>query len=173
MVTATFPTLETTRLILREISVDDWPHLAYLRSDEQVNTYTNRKLTHNKEEALSFIQHLQEDQKNEKMLYWAICPKETNRMIGSICLWHFSEDRSRAEVGCDLHPLHQGMGIMQEALSRILKFAFHELYIQEIEAYTHRNNKASRKLLKKNGFTLVEGKIDYDNLHNLVFHLKP
>lgn len=93
-------------------------------------------------------------------------------MIGSISLWNFSEDRKTAEVGYDLGTAFQGMGIMNEALVSILDFGFKELSLETIEAYTHRNNEKSKKLLKNCGFALVEGSIDPDNKDNLIYKIQ-
>ena len=84
--------------------------------------------------------------------YWAICLTETDQLIGTICLWNFSEDRSRAEIGYELLPAFQGKGIMQEAVEAILAFGFEKLSLHGIEAIPTSDNKASIRLLEKNHF---------------------
>ena len=68
-------------------------------------------------------------------------------MIGTISLWKFSEDKKTAEVGYDLNPVFHNKGIMTEALNCVLKYGFTQLQLDKIEAYTHKENQASRKLL--------------------------
>ena len=55
-------------------------------------------------------------------------------------------------VGFWTHPDSQSQGIMTEVLSGILKFGFEDLSAVRIEACHVIWNKASEKVLKKNGF---------------------
>ena len=50
-----FPTLETARLLLRRIHVDDIEEIFILRSDPIINKNSLRPLITKKEEALDFI----------------------------------------------------------------------------------------------------------------------
>lgn len=93
-------------------------------------------------------------------------------MIGSICLWNFSTDRKYAEVGYDLSQEFQGLGIMAESLKAVLDFGFNILSLGTIEAYTHKHNEPSRKLLIKHGFELIKDKTDEHNIDNQVFAIE-
>ena len=62
-------------------------------------------------------------------------------MIGSICLWNFSEDRKVAEIGYDLDPKYQRKGIMTESINAVLNFGFRKLSLEKIEAFTQKQNK--------------------------------
>jgi len=93
-------------------------------------------------------------------------------MIGSICLWNFSKNKKIGEVGYDLSQKFQRKGIMNESLKSILDFGFGKLNLNVIEAFTHRLNESSKKLLVKNGFKLVKDKNDEDNLDNVVYEIK-
>ena len=121
------------------------------------------------EDAKDFVAKRTEDIKNNKSLYWSITIKGNTKMIGSICLWNFSTDRKVAEVGYDLNPIFHNQGIMSEALQCILNFGFNTLYLNEIEAFTHRLNEPSKRLLIKHNFVLQADRIDEDNLDNLIF----
>ena len=61
---------------------------------------------------------------------------------------------------------------MNESLHSILAFGFEILNLDLIEAYTHKKNKSSKKLLKRNRFKLVVGKKDEDNQDNIIYDLK-
>ena len=56
-------------------------------------------------------------------------------------------------IGYWTHPDHQSMGVMTEAVARILEFGFIQLESEAITAYTTIWNKASEKVLLKNRFT--------------------
>ena len=76
-----------------------------------------------------------------------------------------------AEVGYDLSPNFQGEGIMHESLKSVMKFGFDKLKLETIEAFTHKLNGSSIKLLERNGFDLVEGKKDEHNTDNIIYEL--
>ena len=59
----------------------------------------------------------------------------------------FSKDQKTAEIGYDLHPQFHKKGIMTEALSCILNYGFKNLELENIEAYTHKENKASKSVV--------------------------
>lgn len=126
----------------------------------------------NNYDALQFILTIQERTKNNQTFYWGISLKDQPNLIGTICLWNFSEDRKKAEIGYELLPEYQRKGIMSEALKAVLDFAFNELHLQEIVAMTHKLNENSKELLLKQGFVLEEGRKDEGFPENLVFSLK-
>ncbi|MCB0397481.1 MAG: GNAT family N-acetyltransferase [Flavobacteriales bacterium] len=167
-----FSELETERLVLRRLKPSDWEMISYLRSDEVVNRYVNRPPAESKEKALEFIAKIDDGINNRVSWYWVITEKNNDKMIGSICLWNLSEDRKAAEVGYDLSPEFHGKGIMNESLQSVLAFGFNVQNLDLIEAYTHADNESSRRLLERNGFTIVEGKKDeYDEM-NVVYSLR-
>lgn len=167
-----FPELKTERLFLRRLEQYDWEMISYLRTDKTVNRFVKRSGAETKEKALDFIRRIDEGIDSGGSFYWCLTERDQSEMIGSICLWNFSKDRKKAEVGYDLSPEFQGKGIMNEALCKIVEFGFNTLNLDLIEAYTHRENSSSKKLLERNQFKLMEGKIDKENLDNLLFALK-
>lgn len=166
-----FTSIETNRLLLRKLMHHDWKMISYLRSDALVNQYVKRPSAKTKDEALAFIARINNGIKDGNTFYWAITERDNGSMLGSICLWNFSEDRRVAEVGYDLSPKFQNKGIMSEALKSILDFASQTLKLDLLEAYTHRDNESSKILLERNSFTLVEGKVDGNNDNNIVYSL--
>ncbi|MEO1518875.1 MAG: GNAT family N-acetyltransferase [Bacteroidota bacterium] len=166
-----FPHLTSKRLELRELYLSDAPQIQFLRSDPTVNAHVVRPAPKDEEEAREFIRRIHQGQESGHFLFWAICLKEQASLIGTICLWHFSDDRRTAEVGYDLHPAHYKKGIMNEALQTVLSHSFGALQLSAVEAYTHWENMPSRKLLVRNGFVLLEEKRDPGNAHNIVFRL--
>jgi ribosomal-protein-alanine N-acetyltransferase len=100
---------------------------------------------------------------NNECIDWAITFKDDSRLIGLICLWNISRKEYKAEVGYELLSAFQGKGITQEALLEVIKFGFDVMKLQKIEAYTHRENIKSTKLLEKFNFKRdmeIESKID-------------
>lgn len=163
--------IKTTRLLLRKLKHSDYEALIFLRSDEAVNKFVHRPRTETQEQAIKFINTINENIDLDRSYYWVISLLDYDVMIGSICLWNISEDRKIAEVGYDLHPDHQGKGIMSEALKAVLDFGFNTLRLDQIEACTHRDNEASRRLLQRGGFRWVEERVDEDVEYNVIYVL--
>jgi len=146
--------------------------ISFLRSDPGVNQYVKRRPAETKEKALGFIEKINSGIKDGHLYYWKITQIGQPDMIGSICLWNFSKNNKIAEIGYDLHPRFQSQGIMTECILEIAKYAFQELQLESMVAYTQFNNKSSVALLKRSCFKLVTGKKDKDNSDNIIFELK-
>jgi [ribosomal protein S5]-alanine N-acetyltransferase len=147
-----FPILKTDRLILRQPEIHDDNEIFALRSNDKVNKYLDRKPSQLIEEARIFIRTINENIQKKESIYWAITLIEENQLIGTICLFDFSNNPPKAEIGFELLPELQGQGIMQEAINKVIEFCFQELRLDLIEAHTHFENKNSIRLLKKSGF---------------------
>ena len=166
-----FSILTTNRLILRKATKADGNEIIFSRFDQIINKSINRSFTDNLKETEKFINKIEDRIPKRQNINWNITLKSNLKMIGTICLWNFSEDQKTVEVGYDLYPQFQGMGIMSEALKCVVDYGFKKLELEKIEAYTHRGNEASKRLLEKNNCTLVPDK--NDNEFNIVFETFP
>ena len=102
-----FPNLISNRLFLRNIEESDVETILYLRSDKTINKFIERpehRQTKTTSDALKFINQLHENSKNNISISWGITLQNNPQLIGTICLWNFSEDHKTAEVGYDLIP---------------------------------------------------------------------
>jgi ribosomal-protein-alanine N-acetyltransferase len=170
-----FPEIKTERLVLRKIKESDYDVILFLRSDKIVNKFIERpenRKTKNETDAIKFIKEISENAKNNKSIAWGITLKNNPKIVGTICLWNFSNDRQIAEIGYDLNPAFQRKGIMDEALKSILNFGFNKLNLYKIEAFTHKENKSSIRLLENNRFLFIENRKDEDNTNNLIFEIE-
>ncbi len=100
---------------------------------------------------------------------WAISYKDTEKALGTICLWNFNKDQTIAELGYDLATEHQGKGIMSEAVKAVIAYGFDTLELNKIEAFTHFENTASIHLLEANRFVINDKRQDRDNASNRIF----
>ncbi len=142
-----FPILKTMRLVLRQLLDTDANEIFALRSDQRVNKYLDRKPAQSPEDAKAFIQAINENVKKNDSAYWAITLND--KLIGTVCLFDFSSDNSKAEMGFELLPACQGKGFMQEAVTAVLDYAFQQIQLNSIEACTHAENLNSIRLLEK------------------------
>ncbi len=164
--------LETERLILKPINESHVEDILKIRSNEVLNRFVKRILPKNNYDALDFILTIKKRVQNNETFYFGITYKNQQNLLGTICLYRFSEDRTEAEVGYELLPDYHRKGIMSEALSAVLNFGFNELNLQEILAFTNKFNENSKRLLLKNNFVLQQGRTDEGFPDNLVFSLR-
>jgi len=144
-----FPILTTERLTLRQLLIDDEQEIFTLRSDSEINKYLDRQLSNTIDDARDFIKKITEN----NSLYWAITLSDKNILVGTICLFGFSDENSKCEIGYELLTNFQGQGIMKEAAEKVIDYAFNTIKVQKIEAFFHRDNQRSIKLLEKLSFT--------------------
>ena len=166
-----FPNLNSDRLVLRKLVSDDKNEIYSFRSDEQVNAFIQRPNHTNIKSSAEFIDKINKGIDDGKWVYWAITLKNIPELIGTICLWNFSDDYKIVEIGYELLPLHQNQGLMSEAVKSVINYAFEILNIKRIEAYSHRENISSRKLLERNKFKLDPTKKDRSNPDYVVYFL--
>ena len=147
-----FPILKTERLVLRQLAGSDENEIFALRSNRDVNKYLDRKPSKSIDDAKAFIQAINESIQKNDSIYWAIALNNTDKLIGTICLFGFSEDNLKAEIGYELLPGFQEKGIMQEAVSKVIDFGFRHIGLTSIDAHTHSENQRSTRLLEKFNF---------------------
>ena len=149
---APFPILATQRLILRQLIIDDEQEIFSLRSDCEINKYLDRQVSNTIEDARNFIKKVNENIKKNDSLYWAITLGDRNILVGTICLFNFSNENGKCEIGYELLTNFQGQGIMKEAAEKVIDYAFNTIKVKKIEAFFDRHNQRSIKLLEKFSF---------------------
>ena len=149
---ASFPVLETPRLVLRGIRETDAPEIFSIFSDEEVLLYYDSDCMKEHSEALDLINFLLKGYADKKSIRWAITLKGTDTVIGT-CGFHNLTNRSkRAEIGYELSSEYWRKGLMTEALKAIITYGFTEMGFHRIEGLTEPDNYASRQSLLKLGF---------------------
>ena len=165
------PTLRTERLILRQLKSKDDEAIFRIRSNEVVYKYIAKETQKSISEARAFIAKTNKGVANGEIKYWGIVLKETNELIGDICLWNFTEDKLTAEIGYQLYPDFHRRGIMNEAIGKVIDYGFVTLKLKAIEAFTHRDNEGSKILLRRNQFKLDPDRRDKGFPDNTIYVL--
>lgn len=160
---STFPVLETDRLVLRRLSLEDAPVIYQLRSDVEVAALTGKAPFLHINEAIAYINKIDNLINNDESIYWVASYKGDNAMIGAACLWNFDLHNETVELGYELLPEFQGKGIMVEIITGVLQYAFEVMGIKTIVACPSSDNPPSVKLLEKMGFEIASR--DYQNTH--------
>lgn len=147
-----FPILITERLTLRQLSIDDQQDIFALRSDPKINKFLDRPLYRTNEEAINFINKVNDNIEKGNSYYWAITLTDTKTLVGTICLFDFSAENNSCEIGYELMTKFQGQGIMKEAAQAVIDYVFQTLKFKKILAFTHYDNQNSTNLLLKLNF---------------------
>jgi ribosomal-protein-alanine N-acetyltransferase len=148
-----FPQIETERLLLRKLKNEDADEIFNLRSDENVMKYIGKDPITSINEAMDFIQLVNNSLSTNFGITWAITLKENpGKLIGTIGHWRLMKEHYRAEVGYMLSPQFWKKGIMKEALIKVIDYGFNEMKLHSIEAHINPENAASAGILEATGF---------------------
>lgn len=140
--------LETKRLIIRDIKLEDSKEVFNYRSDVNSNKYqswipkTINDVTIFIEKCAKII--------NQKSSWYqlVIIKKDLKLLIGDIGL-HFLSDNQTVEIGCTLNKQYHHKNFATEALFEVIRFLFYDLNKSKIIASVDPENIASIKLLEK------------------------
>lgn len=147
-----FPNLETERLLLRRVVPADVKEIFELRSNPETMKYIPRPLLKTDEDALEHVAMIDSKIETNEGINWAITLKDNPRLIGIIGHYRIKPEHFRAEIGYMLLPDYHGKGIISEAVKEALRYGFQVMKLHSIEAVIDPENKASAKVLEKNGF---------------------
>jgi ribosomal-protein-alanine N-acetyltransferase len=147
-----FKNLETERLLLRRIDANDVEEIKILRGNPEIMKFIPRPLIMNNEQALEYINLLDEKLENNEAINWAITIKGNPKHIGNIGIFNIQPENYRCEIGYMIQPEFHGKGIVPEAIKAVLDYSFDEVQFNSIEAVIDSNNIASERVLQKNNF---------------------
>ena len=149
---ATFPTLETERFLLRQVTPDDVADIFHILGSPEVVRHLGRPPMATMDEAVRRVQAYQTVFDDQEGIPWAITRRGEKQVIGTFVFWHLIPDHYRAEIGYILAPEWWGQGAATEAARAVLTFGFTTMGLHSAEAQTAPENAASRRVLEKLGF---------------------
>jgi RimJ/RimL family protein N-acetyltransferase len=166
--------LETNRLILRRLVLEDIDALFALYSDPEIRRYfPEGTLTYEetKEELEWFLNGHPE---HPELGLWATIHKETGQFIGRCGLlpWEI-EEQDEVEIAYMIAKEFQGQGLATEAALAILQYGFEKLELSRLICLIDPKNIASQKVAQHIGMTLekrVDG-IAGDNFPTLIYSI--
>ena len=142
--------IETKRLLLRKITLDDKEELFKLHSNSDVQKYTGEPLVESLEEMEQAIQTRINDYEKYGYGRWATFLKNGMQFIGWAGLAYLPEF-DEIDLGYRFSPQYWGMGFATEASQAILTYGFDKLELRQIIAIAMKENKASIKVMEKVG----------------------
>ncbi|MFY0608310.1 MAG: GNAT family N-acetyltransferase [Cyclobacteriaceae bacterium] len=142
--------IETERLLLREITLEDTVHMLRLHADEEVQKYTGESVIESMSEMRSAIQTRISDYKKYGYGRWAVVLKDGMHFVGWAGLAYLPEF-DEIDLGYRFLPQFWGNGLATEASQAILTFGFEKLKLTRIIAMAMKDNVASIRVMEKVG----------------------
>jgi RimJ/RimL family protein N-acetyltransferase len=103
-------------------------------------------------EARALLDRIRDSVHTKALFEWGIALGMEGRVIGTCTLFRLDEQNRRAELGYALAREHWGQGLMSEALTALLEYAFSALDLHRIEADVDPRNEPSVRILERLGF---------------------
>lgn len=145
-------TLETKRLIIRPLTIEDKYELFEYRRDKETNKYQGW-IPETIEDVEVFIG------KTSKLINipetWFQCviiEKETQKIVGDLGIHFIDTENKQVEIGCTLNKIFQNKGFATESIKQVIDYLFHELNKHRIITTIDPLNINSIRLVQRIGF---------------------
>lgn len=152
------PTLETERLILRAITLEDAPAIFEYASQETVSRYTLWEPHKTIQDSVSMIKNycFEHYHQQEPEPFAIVLKSDPSKMIGTAGASWISQKSQCMEMGAALSEKYWGKGIMTEAQSEVMRYCFEEYSrdihpVNRIQGHCKAENIASAKMIQKTG----------------------
>lgn len=156
---ASFPSIYTERLILRQMASADAEDIYAFYSDPLVTKHLDWNGPSTIEDTRMLINSWNQAFEERRLIPWGISLRnyKPTQIIGTVTLMPirgiFEEDhRFPLTIGYDLKSEYWSNGIMSEAMSAVINFSKTHISPHRIQAEVYPENIASLKLLKRLGF---------------------
>jgi ribosomal-protein-alanine N-acetyltransferase len=145
------PLIETERLILRELSMDDVDDIYGYASIPEVSTFLLWYPHKSKQDSIDFINFAKNMFAKDISIIWGIELKEEKKLIGIFDLRTIQLINNCAEIGYVISNLYWNKGYISEAIQSIIKFCFNDLKLNRVEAHCDKENTGSARVMEKAG----------------------
>lgn len=148
------PRLETERLVLRPVTLDDVPAVHQYCSDPDVARYTTWHPHRSLAESQAYVIAVQDQYRRDEPSPWGVEHRGERVLIGTCGFVARTPEHHRAELGYTLARPYWGQGYMTEAARAVIEYAFTNLDVNRIQAMCDAENLASARVLEKSGMRL-------------------
>ena len=159
------PILETERLILRRMKVEDAGDMYEYACQPEVTKYLTWSPHTSRDYTRDYLTYVQKQYEEGEYYDWALIYKEEMKMIGTCGFTSFDDENNAGEIGYVLNPDYWGKGLAAEAVREVLKFGFQRLNLHRIEAKHIEGNNQSRRVMEKCGMS-------YEGTHRSSMYIK-
>lgn len=148
-----FPTLETDRLLLREIVPADAAALFEVHGDHESMKWFGSDPLRDEAAVVKLIELFAGWRRlGNPGTRWGLQIKGQSRLVGTCGLFGWNRSWRRCTIGYELHPQFRGNGYMQEALRAVLSWGWEHMELNRVEAQIHPDNADSLRSVEKLGF---------------------
>ena len=162
--------IETNRLILREMSTEDFDALHAIFSDPETMQYYPAPFDADK--TRSWIARNQVRYAECGFGLWAVVLKETGAVIGDCGVTMQNiHGQMLPEIGYHIRKDHQRRGYASEAACACRDFVFERLKMDAVYSYMKYTNAASYSVAIKAGMAFVEEYADPVNIRTRVYRI--
>jgi RimJ/RimL family protein N-acetyltransferase len=166
--------LETERLLLRHLILDDLDKLFTLYQDVEIRRYFPEGILNYEDTKEELEWHMNGHPEYPELGLWATIYKETGKFIGRCGLLPWEIDgRLEVEIAYLLDKTFWGQGLATEAAKGILRYGFETLKLSRLICLIDPDNIASQNVAKRIGMALerrVDG-VDGDNFPTLIYSI--
>lgn len=148
------PIIETNRVLLRMMSLEDIKDIFEYASDPEVASYVTWDYHKSISDSTLYVESVIKKYKEKEVSEWGIISKKENKCIGTCGYLWWLPIHARAEIAFALSKEYWNKGIMTECLREVIKFGFDKMKLNRIEARCYTDNIASHRVLEKAGMTL-------------------
>lgn len=145
------PTIETERLFLRKITMDDAPDIFEYAHVPEVSEFLLWYPHQTIQDSIEFIKFAEEKFTNDEWMIFGIELKEKRKLIGTIDIRGWKGVNNCTETGYVISNEYWNKGITTEALRSVIKFSFDELQLNRMETHCEEENIGSWKVMEKCG----------------------
>ncbi len=151
MIKILLPKLQTRRLTLRPLSLEDIDDVFEYAKSSLVGPNAGWRPHISKEETEAFISYSIKKREFGQPGIYAIIVNATLKMIGTIEIHSYNQ--FKAEIGFVLNPDYWGKGFAVEASKAIIIYAFEILHLKRLQYGCFLFNKRSKRVCEKLCFT--------------------
>lgn len=142
------PIIETERLILRPLTVNDAEACFIWHSDFRVNKFMSYPLITDIEVTRDWLKSVEMD---KTVYYWGFVLKENNLLIGSGDVGPNDFMKGYWGIGYNIRRDYWNMGLTTEAMKAIIAFAHNDLGVDKFCSDHAVDNPASGRVMEKCG----------------------
>lgn len=158
---------QTKRLLLRGFKASDLQAYFEVLGDKAVARWLGKNSGFSLQETKQWLNGMLFWWEKHGYGPWAVVEKESNKIIGH-CGLKFAEKFGEVELMYAIGKAYQNKGYASEASQFALHFAFKELEISKVIAYTLPHNKASRGVMEKIGMHYLKD-VEHANLQHVLY----
>jgi len=146
-------TIETERLIVNEVTMEDLEKLHELHKIPEVDRYNTKGIPASLEETRNNLKPAVDNRllQERTFIMWTINQKQTGEFMGEAGMWLSTDRFKLGEIFYNLAPDFWNKGYATETARALINFGFEKMKLHKIEAGAASGNLQSMRVMEKVG----------------------